>query len=138
MNRLKLQLEGAAGDIDLLLTCEWPEGILLATPPGSTPEGLNSPGDKTCKLVTATEICIACKGNLTLPSYLFTHVSHRMYVGVTWLVFVCMCQELLHAEMTAASLGLRFALLLSACHGPHHTWLVACSACSLFAISIVA
>ena len=44
VKRLKMQLEDTAGDVDLLLTCEWPEGILLAMPPGSAPEGVNPSG----------------------------------------------------------------------------------------------
>ncbi len=45
VNRLKVTLESASGDVDLLLTCEWPEDILLATPAGSLPEGINKTGD---------------------------------------------------------------------------------------------
>ena len=44
VDQVKKELEKASGDVDLLLTCEWPDGILLATPPGSTPEGLFKSG----------------------------------------------------------------------------------------------
>ena len=44
VNRLKDQLQGASGDVDLLLTCEWPENLLLSLPPGSAPEGVNPSG----------------------------------------------------------------------------------------------
>lgn len=59
VNKLKLQLEGAAGDVDLLLTCEWPEGVLFATPPGSTPEGLNTSGpDRLTLHLSLHRLCI--------------------------------------------------------------------------------
>ena len=45
VNRLKDQIQGAAGDVDLLLTCEWPEDLLLALPPNSAPEGMNPSGN---------------------------------------------------------------------------------------------
>lgn len=44
INRLKDQIQGASGDIDLLLTCEWPENLLLSLPPDSAPQGVNPSG----------------------------------------------------------------------------------------------
>lgn len=44
VNRLKDELQGAWGDVDLLLTCEWPENLSLSLPPGSAPEGVNPSG----------------------------------------------------------------------------------------------
>ena len=45
VNRLKDQIQGASGDVDLLLTCEWPEGLLLALPPNNPPEGVKTSGN---------------------------------------------------------------------------------------------
>ena len=57
IKQLKLQLEAASGDIDILLTCEWPASVTLATPPGSLPEGLQAAGDLfTC--------CSCCSSHL--------------------------------------------------------------------------
>lgn len=44
VNRLKDQIQGASGDVDLLLTCEWPENLLLSLPPDSAPQGVNPSG----------------------------------------------------------------------------------------------
>lgn len=43
-DRLKDQIQGASGDVDLLLTCEWPENLLLSLSPDNAPEGVNPSG----------------------------------------------------------------------------------------------
>lgn len=50
IDSLKLQLEAASGDVDILLTCEWPESITLATPPGSVSEITSQTGDLILQL----------------------------------------------------------------------------------------
>ena len=55
INRLKDQIQGASGDIDLLLTCEWPENLLLALPPGSAPEGV-TPSGTACMHTSSSPI----------------------------------------------------------------------------------
>ena len=53
VDRLKDQIQGASGDVDLLLTCEWPENLLLSLPPDSAPEGVN-PSGSACMLTTTS------------------------------------------------------------------------------------
>ena len=60
VNRLKDQIQGASGDVDLLLTCEWPENILLSLPPNPAPEGINKSGIASEELQDAGSLsCIS-------------------------------------------------------------------------------
>ncbi|KAL0053002.1 hypothetical protein WJX82_011315 [Trebouxia sp. C0006] len=69
VNRLKVQLKSASGDVDLLLTCEWPEDILLATPAGSLPEGINKTGSSA----------VAELAGLARPRYHFAGTKNIFY-----------------------------------------------------------
>ena len=42
--KLERALEEATGDVDILLTCEWPADVTAATPPGSAPVEACVPG----------------------------------------------------------------------------------------------
>ena len=42
--KLERALEEATGDVDILLTCEWPADVTAATPPGSAPAEACVPG----------------------------------------------------------------------------------------------
>ena len=44
VRKLERALEEATGDIDILLTCEWPADVTAATPPGSAPAEAGMPG----------------------------------------------------------------------------------------------
>ena len=44
VKKLERALEQATGDIDILLTCEWPADVTAATPPGSAPAEVSMPG----------------------------------------------------------------------------------------------
>lgn len=44
VRKLERALEEATGDIDILLTCEWPADVTAATPPGSAPAEASMPG----------------------------------------------------------------------------------------------
>lgn len=42
---LELAAEEAIGDVDILLTCEWPADVTAATPPGSAPAEASTAGE---------------------------------------------------------------------------------------------
>lgn len=44
VKKLERALEEASGDVDVLLTCEWPFDVSAATPPGSAPAEASQPG----------------------------------------------------------------------------------------------
>jgi hypothetical protein len=44
VRKLERALEEASGDVDILLTCEWPADVSAATPPGSAPAEASQPG----------------------------------------------------------------------------------------------
>ena len=44
MKNLESSLKSAEGDIDFLLTCEWPEKVTALCAPGCVPEGLDPRG----------------------------------------------------------------------------------------------
>ena len=44
VKKLERALEEASGDVDVLLTCEWPVDVSAATPPGSAPVEASQPG----------------------------------------------------------------------------------------------
>ena len=44
MQALELAAEEAIGDVDILLTCEWPADVTAATPPGSAPAEASTAG----------------------------------------------------------------------------------------------
>lgn len=46
MDRLKLGLAKAEGDVDVLLTCEWPAGLCDGLPDAAKPPGLNLDGGR--------------------------------------------------------------------------------------------
>ncbi len=41
---LERAVDTAEGDVDILLTCEWPVDVTAAVPPGSAPADLGSTG----------------------------------------------------------------------------------------------
>ena len=55
VKRLKDAAEGADGDIDILLTCEWPEGVTAGAAPLS--EGANRTSDNPL----AAELAVAIR-----------------------------------------------------------------------------
>ncbi|KAL0037433.1 hypothetical protein WJX79_008053 [Trebouxia sp. C0005] len=75
VNRLKVQLESASGDVDLLLTCEWPQDILLATPAGSLPERINKSGSSAVAELAA----------LARPRYHFAGTKNIFYARPPYL-----------------------------------------------------
>ncbi len=50
VRKLERALEQATGDIDILLTCEWPADVTAATPPGSAPAEVSTPGQPSLTL----------------------------------------------------------------------------------------
>lgn len=56
VDRLKLALARAEGDIDVLLTCEWPAGLCDGLPDAAKPQGVPLEGAAMC-----TEVVLACR-----------------------------------------------------------------------------
>ena len=49
-------MEDSEGDVDILLTCEWPAGVTQGVTPGSLPEGLDASGSNV-----AAELAVAIR-----------------------------------------------------------------------------
>ncbi|KAL4423189.1 hypothetical protein ABPG77_000322 [Micractinium sp. CCAP 211/92] len=56
VDRLKLGLAKAEGDVDVLLTCEWPAGLCDGLPDAAKPPGLSLDGSAMC-----AEVALACR-----------------------------------------------------------------------------
>ena len=66
MQALELAAEEAIGDVDILLTCEWPADVTAATPPGSAPAEASTAGQS---LRTGFTTCI--NANYAVPTLLY-------------------------------------------------------------------
>jgi hypothetical protein len=56
VDRLKLALAKAEGDVDVLLTCEWPAGVCDDLPEAARPQGVALDGAVMC-----AEVALACR-----------------------------------------------------------------------------
>lgn len=65
VKKLERALEQATGDVDILLTCEWPADVTAATLPGSAPAEASSAGDPAHNLdIMFMYYCSSCMGRL--------------------------------------------------------------------------
>lgn len=65
VRKLDRALEEASGDVDVLLTCEWPADVSAATPPGSAPAEASQPGAPPTCMGEQNTNCTAMRSTWT-------------------------------------------------------------------------
>ena len=67
---LEFAAEEGIGDVDILLTCEWPADVTAATPPGSAPADAS----------TAGESCVQASLLIAMPNLTHQYCSAVLQV----------------------------------------------------------
>lgn len=66
--RVTTEVEQSEGDVDLLLTCEWPADVASGLPAASLPAGADAPGsDAVARLAVSVRPRCGCRMRCTGP-----------------------------------------------------------------------